>query len=696
MTGELSFEQLYKTCDPGALGGADSSRIPKLNTIVGQERAVRAFRFGLGIKETGFNIYVSGRSGTGRITAIQRFLEEIAATEPTPSDACYVNNFRDPYHPRVLFLPAGQAATFRLDMEKFIGQVAQEIRKAFEGEDYDAHHDEVVKRTEDQKRRILEGLNEEALKMGFALQASPAGLLTIPTRNGKPITEEEFVALKPEDKERITQTREKLETTIEAALRRVKGLDKEAGDAIDKLDRDVTLYALRHLLGDIRQKYQGVQPVLSYLDEVQADILENIPDFKAQPEEAPAPLPFAARRQNPLKKYAINVMVDNSERKGAPVVIERNPTYTNLFGKIEQEATFGALTTDFTLIRPGSMHKANGGYLVLPIDEVITNPLSWDSLKHALENRQIVVEDAGEKLGVISTKSLKPEPIPFSAKVLLIGRPDIYQVLLAHDDQFSELFKVKADFDTRMDRTPESIRDYGAFISRLCSDEGLRPLDAAGMARVVEYGSRLAEDQDKLSTHFGRIADVIREASYYAGLEKAPLVTASHVRQAIDERFYRSALVQARIQEMIFRDEIKIDVDGRKVGQANGLSVLELGDIEFGQPSRITVSVGLGREGVINIEREAMMSGPIHTKGVLILSGYLADKYAQDKPLSLAARLVFEQSYSGVEGDSASSTELYAILSALSGLPGDQGIAVTGSVNQKGEVQAIGGVNEKI
>ncbi len=696
MAGELPVEKLYKACDPAALGGKDSSQISKLKTIVGQERAVRAFQFGLGIKEAGFNIYVSGRAGTGRITAIQRFLEEAAANEPTPSDSCYVNNFRDPYRPQVLLLPPGQAATFRADMEQFIGQVAQEIRKAFESEDYDSHRDQVVKNIEEQKRRILEGLNEEALKMGFALQASPAGLLTIPTRSGKPITEQEFVALKPEEKERITKTRETLETTIESVLRQVKGLDKDAADAIQKLDREVTLYALRHLLADIRKKYEAVEAVLSYLDQVQADILENIPDFKAEPEESPSPLPFLARRRDPLKKYAVNLMVDHSGRKGAPVVIERNPTYTNLFGKIEQEATFGALTTDFTLIRPGSLHRANGGYLVLPIDEVITSPLSWDSLKHALENREITVEDAGDKLGVMSTKSLKPDPIPLNVKVLLIGRPDIYQLLLAADEHFSELFKVKADFDTQMERTPEHIRDYGAFISRICADEHLRHVDAGGMARIVEYGSRLAEDQNKLSTHFGRIADVIREASYYAVTEDAPLVTADHVRRAIDERFYRSALLQERIQEMILRDEIKIDLDGRKTGQVNGLSVLELGDIEFGQPNRITVSVGLGREGVINIEREAMLSGPIHTKGVLILSGYLADKYAQDKPLSLAARLVFEQSYSGVEGDSASSAELYAILSALSGLPVDQGIAVTGSVNQKGEVQAIGGVNEKI
>ncbi len=696
MVAELSVQQLYKTCDPAALGGQDSSQIPKLNTIVGQDRAVRAFQFGLGIKEVGFNIYVSGRAGTGRITAIERFLKEVASSQPTPPDMCYVNNFHDPYRPRVMLLPAGRAGAFRSDMDKFMSRVAQEIRKAFEGEDYETHRSEVVKKIEEQKRSILEGLNEQALKMGFALQASPAGLLTIPLHDGKPITEQGFLALKPDERERITKTRQSLETTIETVLRQVKGLDKDAADAIQKLDQEVASFALKHLMADLRQKYQDVQAVLAHLAQVQADILENIPDFKADPDEAASPLPFLTRRRDPSKKYAVNVMVDNSGRKGAPVVLERNPTYTNLFGKIEQEATFGALTTDFTLIRAGSMHRANGGYLVLPIEEVITSPLSWDSLKHALQERKIVIEDASDRLGVMSTKSLKPEPIDLHVKVVLIGRPDIYQLLLSADEQFSELFKVKADFDTRMARTPEHIRQYGGFVSRLCADEQLRNLDSGAMARLVEYGSRLAEDQDRLSTHFGRIADVVREASYYAGVDGAALATAAHVRRAIEERFYRSALLQERIQEMILRGEIKIDLDGRQVGQVNGLSVLQLGDIEFGQPNRITVSIGLGREGLINIEREAMLSGPIHTKGVLILSGYLANKYAQDKPLSLAARLVFEQSYSGVEGDSASSTELYAILSALSGLPIDQGIAVTGSVNQKGEVQAIGGVNEKI
>ncbi len=697
MIRELPFERLTSTCCPELMGGSDSSQIGTLKTIIGQERAVRALKFGLGIKEKGFNIYVSGRPGTGRTTAIERFLEEAAAKEPAPFDWCYVNNFRDPYHPHVLKLPAGNALKFQGDMEKLVSLAARDIRSAFESEDYATRREEVVKAIQQQKTQLLENLNQQAHQLNFAIQASPAGLLTIPMHHGKPITEEEFLALKPVDKESITKTQQVLETTIEAVLRQVKGLDKSANEALQKLDREVALYAVKHLIADILEKYQGIEAIQAYLEQVQTDILENVQDLKPEAEEQPAlQLPFLRSKPDPLKKYTVNVLVDNTEHPGAPVVIERNPTYNNLFGKIEQEAHFGALTTDYTLIRPGSLHKANGGYLVLPIEEVITSPLSWDSLKHALQNKEIVIEDASDKLGVISTKSLKPEPIPLDLKVVLVGRPDVYQLLLAYDEHFSELFKVKADFDTQMERTEEHISDYAAFISKVCEEEHLKHLDAGAMARIVEHGSRLAEDQEKLSTHFGEIADVIREASYYASTESSPFITVTHIRQAIDERFYRAALISERIKEMILRDEIKIDVDGKKCGQVNGLSVIQMGDIEFGQPNRITVSIGLGREGLMDIEREAKLGGPIHTKGVMILSGYLADQFAQDKPLSLSARLVFEQSYSGVEGDSASSTELYAILSALSGLPIQQGIAVTGSVNQKGEIQAIGGVNEKI
>jgi lon-related putative ATP-dependent protease len=400
--------------------------------------------------------------------------------------------------------------------------------------------------------------------------------------------------------------------------------------------------------------------------------------------------------QLPFRRYEVNVLVDHSEIEGAPVIVESNPTYNNLFGRIEKEPQFGTLLTDFTMIREGSLHRANGGYLVIPISELARAPLSWDSLKRALRTREVAVEEAAERLGFIATKSLRPESTALDIKIVLIGDAQSYYLLYAYDEDFRELFKVKADFDTRMERTPENVQNYASFVCSLCCDETLKHLDSTAMAKIVEHGSRLAGEQDKLSTRFGDLADVVRESSFYAVQDGLEYVTADHVKRAIDERFYRSNLVQERVQEMIERGSIMIDVEGAQAGQVNGLSVSGLGDIQFGRPSRITASVGLGRRGLVDIEREANLGGPLHTKGVLILSGYMVEQYAQDKPLSLSAQLVFEQSYGGVDGDSASSTELYAILSALSGLPIKQGIAVTGSVNQKGQVQAIGGVNEKI
>ena len=697
MIAELSVEKLRKKCDPQTLGCASSAEVGALQAIIGQERAVRALRFGLGIKDKGFNVYVTGLPGTGRTTAVTRFLEEIARNEPTPSDWCYVNNFRDPYHPEVLRLPAGQAVGFRADIENLIKVITQDIRNAFESEEYAAQREDTVKTFQQQKTEVLEHTNQEAQNEGFLLKPTPMGLVSVPLRRGKPMTEEEFLALSQNEKDEIAHRQEKINEMLETSLRQARGLDRGAQEALQKLDQEVALYAIRHQMEHLKPKYQELPDVLSYLEQVQQDMLGHISDFKAEPdEETQSPFPIPGAKKESPRKYAVNVLVNNSDCKGAPVILERNPTYSNLFGRVEQEAQFGALTTDFTLIRRGSLHRANGGYLVLPVEGALLNPLSWDSLKRALENREIAIEDAGERLGFAFTKSLRPEPVPLDVKVVLIGRPDLYQALLAYDEEFTELFKVKADFDSQIPRTEEHLNNYVAFVSTLCTDENLHHLDASALSRIVEYGSRLAEDQEKLSARFGEIANIIREANYYAGLENAPLVTGAHVHKAIEERYYRSSLIQERIQEMITRGVIKIDVGGAEAGQVNGLSVLQLGDISFGQPNRITVSIGLGREGLIDIEREAKLGGQIHSKGVMILSGYLAEKYTQDKPLSLSARLVFEQSYSGVEGDSASSTELYAILSALSGLPIKQSVAVTGSVNQKGEVQAIGGVNEKI
>jgi lon-related putative ATP-dependent protease len=693
MNHKLTPGELRNTLDPQKLNCESSAAFNAQGAIIGQERAVRAMRFGLDIPDRGFNIFVAGLPGTGRTTAVQRFLEEIAITKPAPMDWCYVNNFEDSYRPRAIRLPAGRAREFQKDMEALTKSVTQEIRAAFEGEQYAAQQENTLKSFQEEKEQILVKVGELAQHKGFGLKATPMGIIPIPLKNGKALSEEDFLKMSEKDRDALRKTEDNIQEAIEAAMRQTRALDNSAHEALDQLDQKVVHFVLDHLTDPLLEKYQPLPDVLAHLQAVEKNILENIGQFKPQAEEKESPIPGLKR--TPTDKFRVNVVVDNTRLEGAPVVVEMNPSYSNLFGRIEQEAFMGALVTDFTLIRGGSLHRANGGYLVLPAEDVIRSPFTWESLKRCLRNREIAIEEPFEQ-PVFTTKSLRPEAIPLNVKVILIGHSSIYQLLLAYDEHFHELFKVKADFDSQMDRSNEHIQDYAAFVCNLCTTENLTHLDASGLARVVDHGSRLAEDQTKLSTRFGDISDVIREANYYARQETAELINASHIERAIEERYYRSSLIQERIREMIAKDVIKINVMDAVVGQVNGLSVLQLGDISFGQPSRITASIGLGENGVVNVEREAEMSGPTHTKGVLILSGYLAQQFAQDKPLSLNARLAFEQNYGGVDGDSASSTELYAILSALASVPIRQGIAVTGSVNQKGEVQAIGGVNEKI
>jgi len=697
MVNELSLERLRRECDPRLMRCETTEEMTPLEGIIGQERAVRALRFGLDIKERGFNIYVAGLPGTGRTTAVKDFLDEIAKTKHVPSDWCYLNNFRNSYEPKAIKLPPGKGKEFQKDMKDFIEEARRELPKAFESENYATKKEETVRSIEEERRKLFAQLNNRAQEEGFLLQSTPMGLLIIPVIKGRPLSDEELIALSPQIKEEIQKRRDKLSAELRSAMRRLKDLERKVNEELQKLNREVALYTIGHLVTDLAEKYKEFPDVTTFIDAVRDDILENLTQFVEEPKVPPQlPFPVPWIKELPFRKYEVNVIVDNSDLHGAPVVMELNPTYQNLFGRIEKEAQFGVLTTDFTMIRGGSLHKANGGYMVLPAEELLRNLFSYDSLKRALMNERITIEEAGERLGFITTKGLRPEPIPLSVKVVLIGDPLVYQQLYALDIDFKELFKVKADFDTSMDRTEENMRKYAAFVCTFCRKENLKHLDSSGVAKIIDYGSRLAADQEKLSTRFAEIADIIREASFYATQEGSNYVTANHVKKAIEEKVYRSNLIQEKIREMIEREFLLINTDGEAVGQVNGLTVVSLGDFSFGAPSRVTASVGLGREGIIDIQREAKLGGPIHTKGVMILSGYLAEKYAQDKPLSLSTRLVFEQSYGMVEGDSASSTELYAILSALSGTIIKQAIAVTGSVNQKGEVQAIGGVNEKI
>lgn len=716
---KLTPEQLRRAIEPATLGFESTDQLEPLEGIVGQKRAVSALDFGLDIQDGGFNIYVAGPPGLGKRTAVEAFIGQLAQRRPPPPDWCYINNFDDPYQPTILSIPAGRARSLRDDMDQLIADARREIPQAFESEQYNARRDEIKTALEQQREAALLKLNDQAAKMGFVVEPSPFGIAMVPLRKGQPLKEGEFQSLPPSEREELQHRHAQLQQELNAMLKNARDMDRAAREKYQALDQQLALYVTGGLIDDLEEKYKDLPEVCKFIAAVKKDILENIELFKSAKgateasEEMPLPTPWL--RELPFHKYRVNLLVDASTRlpgeqgsgsetmgeergkaQGAPVVVESNPTYNNLFGRIEKETRFGVLFTDHTMIKPGSLHKANGGFLVLPVEDLLRNTFSWDGLKRALRSHTIEIEDLGDRLGFLTTKSLRPQPMPLHVKVVLIGRPLLYGLLHAYDDEFSELFKVKADFDTEMPSTDKNVRDFVSFLTMLCKKEKLASLDAGAVAKILEHAARLAEDQAKLSTHFGAIADVVREAQYWAAQDHAQCIAAPHVQKALDQKVYRSNLIQERIQEMIAKATLLIDTIGETVGQVNGLSVLGVGDYIFGKPSRITAVVGPGREGVVDIERKVELGGAIHSKGVLILSGYLMHRYAQERLLTLNASLVFEQSYEGVEGDSASSAELYALLSALSRVPLKQCIAVTGSVNQHGEIQAIGGVNEKI
>ena len=701
---ELPPGKLRLECPPGKVECKTSEELAPLEGIVGQDRALKALTFGMEMKAKGFNVFAAGPPVTGKRPATRSYLEKIAKTKPVPPDWCYVNNFQNPYEPKALKLPAGKAKIFQKDLKNLIDQVKRAVPAALQSEEFAARTNSISKKSVEERDRILNELNDVAKQSSYAVRMNQLGIGIVPMRAGKPVSQEEYDTLPPTVKKKFEQSRETVRSALDKAGKRVNELEAQTLDELKKLRDDTVHYAMGGLIGTLTSRYQDQPDVIRYLGELKDDILENTELFTVggtdqQQKKDPDSLQSLAESGLPdllYRRYQVNVIVDNSELKGAPVITEDNPTVTNLLGRIENEAKFGTLSTDFTLIKGGSIHKANGGYLILGARELLTSQLSYEGLKRALQSGSIAVEETGQRLGVASTKSLTPQPIPLNVKIVLAGDHQIYQALYVADPDFGLLFKVKAHFDDTIDRSDENMNTYGRFVHTLCEKENLNHLEAAAIAKVVEYGSRLAEDQTKLSTKFPEIADLVREANLYATQDKSKYVKDTHILKALKEKIYRSNLLDEKTKEMIERGVILIDTSGTKTGQVNGLSVISLGDFDFGQPSRITVSVGLGRGGVIDIERQARLGGQTHTKGVLIISGYLEDKYARDRPLSVSCRLVFEQSYGGVDGDSASSTELYAILSALSDLPIKQNFAVTGSVNQKGEVQAIGGVNEKI
>ncbi|MBI4320390.1 MAG: AAA family ATPase [Chloroflexi bacterium] len=695
---ELVPENLSHACNPNELEFETTDELVPLLGTAGQRRAVSSIVFGLDMDAYGYNMYVSGAVGTGRNTTVKSYVETVAKSEPVPPDWCYVYNFLDPYRPATISLPAGTGTQLAKDMDEVLEASKREIPRAFESENYERRRDEVLSELHKQREALSVNLQQDAQKKGFAIEVTPIGIVTIPNVDGKPLSREQFEALPEPLKEELRKKSEELQEEIRQDLAKSRKLEKDAAERIRELDKEIALFAVGHLLEDLRDKYKQFPRVEEYLRHVQDDIIHHLEDFRAGEKEEAAAIPGLdhGARDATFDRYKVNVLVNNAATQGAPVVVEHNPTYYNLFGRIDYRARLGAIFTDFNMIKAGDIHRANGGYLVLQARDLLLSFLSWDTLKRTLRAREARIENIGEQFSVFPSATLKPEPIPIDVKVVVVGHPMIYYLLYHLDEDFSKLFKVKVDFDSEMDRTTDNIYNYGAFVAARCKEAGLRPFHKSGVARVVDYGSRLLEHQSKLSTKFAEIADIVTEASYWAEKDDSAQVMAQHVDQAVEKKEYRSNLVEEKIRQLIREGTIYIDATGAVPGQINGLSVIDLGDYYFGRPNRITAMTSAGAAGLINIEREARLSGRIHNKGMMILGGYLAAKFAQDKPLSLSATITFEQSYEEVEGDSASSTELYCLLSSLSDLPLKQNIAVTGSVNQKGEIQPIGGVNKKI
>jgi lon-related putative ATP-dependent protease len=703
---EVPVEKLRWRCDPELLPFETTQAIQACEEIIGQERAQEAIRLGLSIHGIGYNIFVTGLAGTGRFTTIKCILEESNIQGKIPNDLCYVNNFKNPDMPHMISLPAGQGNDFKKEMESLIEALKKKIPLLFENETYLNKKKEVVEKFRNKQAEMFREFEKKVNKEGFALVQIQMGPYSrpgiFPLIEGNPVNIDQVESMVEEGKfskeelEKLKEKQTQLISELEDIFKETRKAEKEIKEELTSLDNEVISPVVKDSISDIKEKFDH-EKVHQYLDEVQEDILTNLGRFREK-EETPSPIPGLVLPQaiDSFSEYQVNVLVDNSETKGAPIIVETTPNYRNLFGTIERvvERT-GIWKTDFLHIKAGSFLRANGGYLIFNALDALTEAWVWPALKRTLKNQVIEIQTF-DPLYFFSTSALKPEPIECDTKVIMIGEAQIYYLLYSLDDDFKKIFKIKADFDSVMKKDSDKIQQYASFIRKICDEDKLKPFDKAGVAAVVEYGVRITGRQKKLSTRFHLIADLLREANYWAEKEGSGVVTEKHVDKAIEKRNYRVNLIEEKIQEMIDDGTILIDSDGMVVGQVNGLSVYDLGDYMFGKPSRITAKTSLGKAGIINIEREAEMSGPIHNKGVYILTGYLRGKYAQDKPITMSASLCFEQSYSGVEGDSASSTEIYALLSSISGLPLRQDIAVTGSVNQKGEIQPIGGVNHKI
>jgi lon-related putative ATP-dependent protease len=694
---ELGPESLRSNCDPDQFDFNTTADIADAPLIVGQPRATEALQFGVELRDNGYNIFALGPAGVGKRFLIGHFLSEEASKRATPPDFCYINNFTDPQKPRLLALPAGAAVGLKRDIDDLIDDIGTALPAAFETEEYQSRLHALTESIRSRPAALFEQLQEQAREKGLSMLQTPMGIAFAPARGGQVLTPEDFEKLSAPERERLQNDIEAMQEEVQKILRQAQRWERELHEKVRALNHEVASFAVAHLIEDVAARYREHPNVLAYLSDVQKDVTENAREFLQLHEEK------ASARAVPVfaeavfsRRYRINVIVDRSGLKGAPVIYEDYPTYENLIGRIEHLAQMGTLVTDFNLIKAGALHRASGGYLIIDARKVLSMPFAWEALKRVLSSRQVRIEPMGQAFSMVSTVALEPEPAPLDAKVVLTGEREIYYLLCAYDPEFGQLFRISADFDDELERNTGNQRQYARLIAALIKSHELQPFDRTAVARVVEHSSRMASDGEKLSLNVGRISEVLCEAAHWSRRGGRDVVTGEDVQRAIDAQTFRSDRVRERIRTEILRNTIFIQTDGTQVGQVNGLSITQLGNFLFGRPVRITARVRPGKGEVVDIEREVELGGPLHSKGILILSGFLGAKYASDYPLALSASLVFEQSYSGVEGDSASSAELYALLSAIAQAPLRQWLAVTGSVNQHGQVQPIGGVNEKI
>ena len=693
---ELKAADLRCVCDPRIFKFKNTSEIKPLDEVIGQTRAVQAIEFGLNMKSSGYNIFVTGVEGTGKSTIVRELVSKHAKTLPKPEDWCLVKNFKDPFRPKSIAVPSGKAVQFSKKMNKFVEDLKKDLPKAFEGEGYLKHLSGIKSRFSDKQNRLFQKIDKYAARNNLQIIKSEQEIETVPVIDGTPLTPEDYNKLPHDQKAAIEANVHRVQEQIELAAVEIDKLNQALHMDVEKLMDEVTLAVVADRLEKIRSEFKDSVSILKHLDDIERDIVENVHFFMPEEEsntkeEAIFKIPLKSK----LHRYQVNPLTNREPAKGAPVIFETNPTYHNVMGRIEKRAYMGTVTTDFTMVKAGSLLNANGGILIMDMESLMMHPYVWEALKRALQAKYLQIEDIAEETG-FGTVSLRPAPIPLEVKVVLLGSYDDFEVLQNYDHRFNKIFKVRADFDYEVERNADTVQQYARFIARVCNEENLLPFTPKSVATIVEYGEKSVSDQNKLSIRFGPLLGVLKEADYWARKNKARLISDKYVVQAFREHRFRYNLYEAKTHESYLDNTIMIDVDGEVVGQVNALAVYQIGSFSFGRPVRITAETFMGKDGVINIERESKLSGSTHDKGVLILTGYMGRTFAQNYPLNLSISITFEQSYGGIDGDSASSTELYAIISSLSGIPIKQEIAVTGSVNQKGQIQAIGGVNHKI